>query len=391
MNAQIEASPFCELDAVRLYCQVVNDLDVEPFLERLAADVHYSSHWVLTDLNTSDAVAKLLRGKIEHMRSTQTHKLEALVGVATCGWQYGKPITILRKPGSDSHEATVDFMIRDGLISAVAFVSPGVHQAALLENPDSYVYEGAKTAKPESNTETASAETRPAKELPPDLDPADLIATFADVDDEHYAPLTDEAIGRCLMRTMGGLEVRLVPFDYAPIQNIDHSGLAGALESARKREVYVFAMSFPAAQGLVGIMTLPRPQVPWFSGKLTSEEWYLDGEKKPYEVGISFDVACEMRIFTIWPLIRRQTHIVFRPRPRLALEELEERYLAIQLASSESLEINKIDVATWSRFLESAFGASRHIVPNGVVARLAMDSPQRRIAELALEAWPTKE
>lgn len=353
--------------------------------KRLAPDVSYTSHWVLEDLNTRDAVAKLLRGKVAHVRRTKARELEALIGVATCGWQYGKPIVILSTPGSKSHEATVDFKIRDGLISAIAFVSPGMQKAALLKDPDSYVYDGVATAQPEP------APLAPPKPEPPDPDPADIIATFADVEDVLYAPLTDEAIGQCPKKVLGALEVRLVPFGYEPIQDVDHPEIARAMEAARRREIYLFAISLPETHGLIGVMTWPRPQVPWTSVKITSDEWYLRGGKKPYEFGIDFDVGCELRSFTAAPLIYGLAKVVARPRPLLAVAELEGRYLAIQSTALEPLKIDDTNVATWPRFLLRGFSAARHVARNRVLDRLSVDSPQRRITELALEAWPAKD
>lgn len=385
MNASSDANSFCELDAVRLYCKVVNDLDVEPFLEKLAQDVEYTSHWVLEDLNSRDEVAKLLRGKVAHIQRTQDRKLVASIGVATCGWQYGKPIVILSKPDSNSHEATVDFKIRDGLISAVAFVSPGIQKAALLQDPDSYVYDGRAQAKPDPAPRSAP------KPEAPDPDPADIIATFADVSEIHYAPLTDEAIGQCPKKLMGGLEVRLVPFGYEPIQDIAHPEIAGVLEAARRREVYLFAITLLETHGLIGIMTWPRPQEPWTSIKITSDEWYLRGGKKPYEFGIDFNAGCELRHFMAASLIRKLATVVARPRPWLSISELERRYAAIQEAASGPLVIDHENVATWSRFLLRGYGVARHVARNGVMDRIPADSPERRLVELALEAWPEKE
>ncbi|MBK7210532.1 MAG: hypothetical protein IPH99_09290 [Xanthomonadales bacterium] len=384
MNAQFERKRFCELDAVRLYCQFVNELDVEPFLEKLAPDVLYTSHWVLEDLNTNDAVANLLRGKVENMRRSSTRMHEALIGVATSGWQYGKPIVIVTKPGSKTHEATVDFKIQDGLISTVAFISPGMQKAALLTDPDNYVYEDPEKAQSQPATPI------PRTPEPPDLDPADIIATFADVEEVLYAPLTDEVIGQCPKRMMGDLEVKLVPFGYAQIQDIDHPGLASVLEAARMREVYLFALSYPATKGLIGVMTFPRAQVPWASIKMTSEEWYLEGEKTPNMVGIDFDAACELRFLHAGPMIRRLATVVARPRPSMAIADLESRYLAIQSAASEPLEIDGESVSTWSRFLLRGFASARQVARNGVMDRLVVGSSERHLAELALEAWPTR-
>jgi hypothetical protein len=168
MKISGEVTPFCELDAVRLFCRMLNDLEIEPFLEKVAEDVLYTSCWVLVDLNTRNEVATLLRSKIEHIRRASPRMHEALIGVSTCGWEYGKPIVIISKPGTRTHEATVDFEIRDGLISAIAYVSPGLQKAALLKDPDSYVYDGVANAQPES------APLAPPKPEPPDPDPAVL-------------------------------------------------------------------------------------------------------------------------------------------------------------------------------------------------------------------------
>ena len=383
MSLKEEAgSRFGELDAVRLYCQFVNALDVEPFLEKLAPDVLYSSHWVLEDLTSAEAVAMLLRGKVKLLRQESPRTMQALPGVSMNGWQYGRPIAILCKPGAKSCEATVEFKVNNGQISVISIVSPGMHKPAYLTDPDNYIW------PPDPPVE---AETTPAirqRPEPPDPDPAAIIATFANVDEIRYAPIADEDIRTCAKKVWGSLEVSLVPHDHEPIQGIDHPELGQVLESARLGEVFVIALSYPETHGLIGIMTVPRPQSDWSSIRLTAEEWYLQQGRKPYEFGIDFNEACELRLFCVGGLIRQFRRIVARPRPSLAIAEMESRYRAIRAATSEPLSIGETDVATWPRFLDRAREAAHSIARKLDPGQMTAGSPQRRIAELALAAWP---
>ena len=69
-------------------------------------------------------------------------------------------------------------------------------------------------------------------------DAAQIIATFADVERDYYAPVTDEAICRCARRDWGSYAVKLVPFGYAPLQDIDSLTLQETLDCARRGEVF---------------------------------------------------------------------------------------------------------------------------------------------------------
>jgi hypothetical protein len=222
----------------------------------------------------------------------------------------------------------------------------------------------------------------------PEPDAEQIIATFADVARDYRAPLTDEAICQCACREWGPLMVKLVPFGYGPLQDFDSSTIPEALDEARRGKVFLLAISRADMGGLFGAMTVPRPRERWFGLKLTEEKWYTRGDRPPSEFGIDQNVACELRFLCVQFLIRNQAPIVARPRPQIPIDELESRYAAIQSNANEPLQIDSVDVATWPRFLERARNAMR-IYGSRV---LAMDAPehsvQRRVRDLAREAWP---
>lgn len=220
-------------------------------------------------------------------------------------------------------------------------------------------------------------------------DAAQIIATFADVERDHWAPVTDEAIGRCVGREWGPLEVRLVPFGYAPLREFDCSTMAEALNDARRGAVFLLALSSAEQGGLFAVMTVPRPREPWFSLKMTEEKWYTRGDRPPYEFGIDWNAGCELRFLCVQFLIRHQTEIIARPRPRMALDRLESDYAAIRAAADGPLMIGDVDVSTWARFLERARRAAHTFEPRRGSDE-ADNSAQHRVLELAMQAWPAE-
>lgn len=227
------------------------------------------------------------------------------------------------------------------------------------------------------------------RRVAPEPDAAQVIATFADVERDHWAPVTDEAICRCVGRQWGPLWVRLVPFGFAPLQELDCPTLAEALDEARRGAVFLLAISHADQGGLFAVMTVPRPREPWFALKMTEEKWYTRGDRPPFEFGIDWNAGCELRFLCVQFLIRHQTEIIARPRPRMALDRLESDYAAIRAAADGPLMIGNVDVSTWARFLERARRAAHTFEP-----RRGSDEPdnsaQHRVLELALQAWPTE-
>lgn len=221
-----------------------------------------------------------------------------------------------------------------------------------------------------------------------DPDPADIIATFADVNDNLRAPVSDAAIALRPRRTWGCFDVALVPANHAPLAGLLHSDLPEVREQARRREVFVFAVSRATDAGLVAAMTLPRPTQPWATLQHGSHRWYAHDARPLHEFGIDFDVACELRLFGMYGLILSLAPIVARPRPALALPVLHARHAEIAATATTPLVIGDTDVATWPRFLEKGFNIARSIFANGGVERVAPQACDRRVAELALEAWP---
>lgn len=238
-------------------------------------------------------------------------------------------------------------------------------------------------------TRTSASASTAGRGQKPEPDAARIIASFADVERDYRAPVTDDAICACPHRSWVKYDVRLVPFGYAPLQDLDSSGLSGALEAARRGEIFLVAMSHPDFGGLFGVMTLPRPREPWYALKLTEEKWYTRGNRPPSQFGFDQNVACELRFCCLQFLIRDQAPICARPRPLLAIDELERRYGAIRADASEPLMIDRVDVSTWARFLERARNAA-HLAGRSRAREGFGLSAEGRVVELALEAWPIR-
>ncbi|MBS0571020.1 MAG: hypothetical protein JSS28_10450 [Proteobacteria bacterium] len=130
---------FTELDASRLYARLVNELDPEPFIARLAPNVHYESQWVLDALTTRDAVAELLRGKTKSARAAGGAEVEAVICAATND-PIGMPLVALVDKQTKRPEATASFKLTDGLIVDVAICEPFFYKPAWLKDPDTYVW-----------------------------------------------------------------------------------------------------------------------------------------------------------------------------------------------------------------------------------------------------------
>jgi hypothetical protein len=365
---------FTELDAARLYVRLVNDLDAEPFLVRLDPAVKYSSQWVMAELDTSEAVAQLLRTKIREVQASGSVNT-ARIGVATRPSDAGLPLVILLE--GEHAEATVSFKVADGRITAISICTLAVFKPALLDDPDNYVY----TPRP------APAPIKAKPQAKPEPDPDAIIATFADVSENLRAPLADATISTCPKREWGPLEVMLVPPDHVSLQQLNHPELGEVLEEARRGELFLFAIFRPKKEGLIGLSTMERPSQPWASLSAVSRKWYMQQSKWPWEFGIDFDVACEMGIFCMSGLIGKLAPIVARPRPSMALAVLRERYDAIV---ATAIEIDHHDLSTWPRFLEKGHSTAWDAAHNNVLARLSPEISDRRIVELALEAWPQK-
>jgi hypothetical protein len=197
----------------------------------------------------------------------------------------------------------------------------------------------------------------------------------------------DEAICQCVGRGWGPLRVMLVPFGFAPLQELDCSTLAVALDEARRGTVFLLAISCVDQGGLFAVMAVPRPREPWLSLKLTEEKWYMRGDRPPHEFGFNWNAGCELRFLCIQFLIRHHTEIIARPRPRMALDRLESDYAAIRAAEDGPLMIGDLDVSNWARFLERARNAA-HTFGLRRDSDEAGNSAQHRVLELAMQAWP---
>ena len=120
---------FSELDAAQLYLRMVNELDPEPFIARLAPAVKYTSHWVLQDLDDATRVAELLRGKVRTVRESGNRKQSGQLGVATT-FDEGRPLALIFE--GERAAAGVSFEVSEGRITQIAIGVIGVHEPQLL-------------------------------------------------------------------------------------------------------------------------------------------------------------------------------------------------------------------------------------------------------------------
>ena len=124
---------FTELDAALLYIRMVNELDPEPFIARLSPTVQYVSHWVIEELHDAERVAELLRGKVRHLSAKHDRSQSAKLGVATT-YDYGRPLAVLLE--GHKPEATVDFKVCNGHVTAIGIMVLGAHAPQRLEKED---------------------------------------------------------------------------------------------------------------------------------------------------------------------------------------------------------------------------------------------------------------
>ena len=120
---------FSELDAAQLYLRMVNDLDPEPFIARMAPAVKYTSHWVLEDLDDATRVAQLLRGKVRTLLESGKRDQRARLGVAST-FEEGRPLALIFE--GERAAAGVSFEVSEGRITQIAIGVIGVHQPQLL-------------------------------------------------------------------------------------------------------------------------------------------------------------------------------------------------------------------------------------------------------------------
>jgi len=372
---------FTELDAAKLYARLVNELDPEPFLDRLHPGVNYRSQWVMAELDTREAVAKLLRGKIRSAESTGRVNT-ARIGVATRHPDEGLPLVILFT--GEQAEGTVSFKVVDGHITEISICVLPVYKPALLDDPGSYIY----PPPPKETPVPAPAKAKPPAE--PDSDPADIIATFADVTRDLHAPVTDAAIASCTRYEWGPVEAMLVPADHAALQDFDHPQLSEILAQAARKEVFLFTLS-STRNGLFCVVTIPRPLEPWEILKLRSIKAHTKGGLRLSEFGVDFDAWCELQHFVMARLVYAHAPIVARPRPQMALADLRERYDAIAATATAPLVVEFSDLSTWPRFLQSGHAVARNVVSNNLLARLSPEKCDRRIVDLVLQAWPQQQ
>jgi hypothetical protein len=378
-NSDSVAGEFTELDAARLYARLVNAFDAEPFIDRLASKLNYRSQWVMQELDTREAVADLLRGKILAMQESSP-KNSARIGVATRIPHRGRPLVILSSLDQDKALGTVDFKVADGMITAISICVLPVHEPAFLTDPDNYVY------APQPEPAPDPLQVKPKRPPRPEPSADEIIATFADVPEALHAVVTDAAIAACPRSEWEPFVIVLVPPEHEALQDLGHPKLADVLAQAQRGELFLFAIF--RAENLIGVSTLPRPTQPWAHLAYNEQRWHMRGGRPLWDFEISFDVSCELRLSSISGLLFSIAPLVARPRPVMPLVELRNRFDAILATASAPLSINSPDISTWPRFLDDGRHVAWHVAHNNVLASVSAEECDRRILELALEAWP---
>lgn len=243
---------------------------------------------------------------------------------------------------------------------------------------------------PTFETYSESAPTKGTSSIVPTPEPnADqIIATFADVEYDHRAPVSDDAIRRCVRRNWEPFAITLVPPEQASLTAIDDPNLAATLDSAQRGCLFLFSIARIDSDVPFGIMSLPRPRAPWYRLELNEERWCTDAGRAPHEFGIDYNCACSLRFLCVQPMLRGLAPIVARPGPRICLDELHSRYTAIASAATGPLTMDGVDVGTWARFLEGARRASRSAGWDRHARCDENDNAQRQLHALTLDAWP---
>ena len=215
-----------------------------------------------------------------------------------------------------------------------------------------------------------------------------IIETFADVEYDYRAPVSDDTIRGCVRRNWEPFSITLVPPDHASLAAIDDPNLAATLDSARRGDIFLFAIARIDRDVPFGVMSLPRPREPWFQLELNKERWCTDAGRPPYEFGIDYNCACELRFLCVQSMLRGLAPIVARRGPRIHIDELHSRFTAIASAASGPLTMDGVDVGTWARFLDSARRASRSAGWDHHARCGENDNAQRQLHALTLDAWP---
>ena len=215
-----------------------------------------------------------------------------------------------------------------------------------------------------------------------------IIETFADVEYDYRAPVSDDTIRGCVRRNWEPFAITLVPPDHASLAAIDDPNLAAMLDSAQRGDLFLFAIARIDSGVPFGVMSVPRPREPWFRLELNEERWCTHAGRAPHEFGIDYNGACELRFLCVQSILRGLAPIVARPGPRICLDELHSRYTAIASAATGPLTMDGVDVGSLARFLESARRASRSAGWDHHARCGENDNAQRQLHALTLEAWP---
>jgi hypothetical protein len=372
-------SQFTELDASRLYAKLVNELDAEPFVARLAPDVHYTSQWVLEEINDRERVAELLRGKMVAAAKSNEPRTRAVIGVATRYPNRGMPLVILYTGETSKPEATVSFDVADGLITRVSICILGVYKSALLDHPHDYVWPAQEDDQEPETTESARLELRR-----PEPEPAEIVATFADVLKTHYAPIEEADIEQARPVTSGSLEIALVSPEHPKLDGLDIAGLVELRESARRGEILLALVSV-VESGVFAVVSWPRSMIPWTSpGK---PKWQFLRGKRPADY-MDFDSWCPLSFMAPYDAIRWTKRVIARPAPAIPIDELERRYREIERAHGPPEKRGIFHLDSWARFLDCGPHEASSLACNGGLCRLRERGEDTALATLVLDAWP---
>lgn len=116
--------PLTELVAATAFARAWNRLDPEAFLELLAPDAHYASQWVFDELDSREAIADYLRGKMKTVRNYRINNPghRARAELTTCG--DGRHCVAMTQGDQDEVKAVVVFTVSGNRIARYDMCMP---------------------------------------------------------------------------------------------------------------------------------------------------------------------------------------------------------------------------------------------------------------------------
>lgn len=116
--------PLTELVAATTFARAWNRLDPEAFLGLLAPGAHYTSQWVLDELDSREAIVDYLRGKMKTVRNFRINNPghRARAELTTCG--NGRPCVAMTQGDHAEVKAVVVFTISGNRVSRYDMCMP---------------------------------------------------------------------------------------------------------------------------------------------------------------------------------------------------------------------------------------------------------------------------